>query len=102
MLKLLMILWSLVPTSGSVGCSLKSGRSIEAFSDAGTLTLDSSPDSAVIRTAGHRIELDPTELKVDGHVCALIEESVKSVIVRVEGNRIHFTADGKAVGESLR
>ena len=82
---------------GSTGGTLASGRSVIADSDALALSSVFSADSAMIKTAGHTIDVRPDRLVIDGRVVASIDRKVAEVKVHVIGGTVGFEADGQVV-----
>jgi hypothetical protein len=89
-------------SGGSCGGILATGRAVNAQSDSWYVTSTFSRDTATIKTAGHTIEVGPTDLLVDGQLVTTVDASVKSVDVTVKGSAISFIADGRTVGACPR
>jgi hypothetical protein len=102
MLKLLLILWWMVPSEGGAGCTLASGRSIQATSDSGMVLLNATQDSAIVRLGGHKIDVLTTMIRLDDSTRFPIDKSVDAVTLKSQGNRLIFIADGETVATCLR
>ena len=102
MIKIITILMLSARFSCSASGTLDTGRSVEAVSDAWMVSMECQGDMAIARTAGHKFVITPTELKIDGKLYATIDESVKDVVVKVEGLKIELIADGEVVAERHR
>jgi len=82
---------------GSCGCTLASGRSIDARSDGWSIGMTSTANTATITTSGCTIVVAPAQLQVNGQVWAKIDPAAKSIEVMVEGGEIALVADGAFV-----
>ncbi|MEO7404295.1 MAG: hypothetical protein ABIU95_11560 [Burkholderiales bacterium] len=84
-------------TEGSAGCSLQTGRAISASAHC-FIGVESSKDTATIRTVRHTIIVAPTNVRVDGKVVGQISSATKAVNVRVTWTDIEILADGQPIG----
>lgn len=87
---------------GSAHGTLPTGRRINAYSNAMSLSSTFGFDTATIKTGGKTIVVKPTRLIVDGTVVASINEHVTDIEVRVKRGGIAFVADGKLVPTAPR
>jgi len=79
------------------GATLPTGRSISASADSWNIGLETSGDSATIRTAGRTILVAPTRVFVDGRFVAPIAAAAKAIEVKVNDGQVDVIADGIAV-----
>jgi hypothetical protein len=81
--------------SVSSSTNLRSGRMIQYQIDgwAGYSTQESI-DTTTIKVRGNVIVVSPTQITVDGKVCATIDKNVKTVAIHARNDRITFDADG--------
>jgi len=87
-----------VTQKGSVGCTLPTGREISASAHF-CVGLESTNDTATIRTLRHMIVIAPTSLTVDGRFVGSISAAAKNVDVHVDWSGIRAFADGEPIGE---
>jgi len=81
----------------SAAGTLASGRSVSATGSGWYLSLNTTTDTATIRSPGRTIVVAPTTLQIDGKPVASIAATAKSVSVRIEGSEVAFTADGQPI-----
>jgi hypothetical protein len=79
------------------GPTLPAGRSISANADSLFIGLETSKDSATIRTTWRTVLVEPTRISIDGHFIAAIPATAKDIVVQVHSGDIVLTADGKMI-----
>ena len=89
-------------SGGSAGGTLASGRSVMTYSDSIFLSSELRGDTAIIKTDGKTIVVNPTTLVIDGANVAIIDEEVSAVQVTVKKGVVNFVVDGKTVATTMR
>ena len=84
-------------SEGSATCTLKSGRAVIASAHL-FIGVESSKDTATVRTARHTIIISPTSATVDGRPVGQFSSDAKEVNVRVTWTEIQILVDGKLIG----
>ena len=82
---------------GGVGATLATGRSISASSSAWSLRMNTTRDTAMIETGGHRIVVGPAFVRVDANEPTPIDANAKTIFVQATKNSIAMTADGRSM-----
>jgi hypothetical protein len=95
---LLLFVGLLTFATGSAGCTLASGRSIDVVSNGWSIALSNSADTATIDTAGRNIVVAPNYVQIDGRRIASIDPATKAVEVKVVRGGIAIVGDGQSVG----
>jgi hypothetical protein len=88
--------------SGSAGGTLESGRSVMGYSDAWSVSCQYSKDTATVETGGYEVVVSPGEISVDRNVRIPIDQSIKSVEVKLNRGKLTLVADGDTVAEYRR
>jgi hypothetical protein len=102
MLELLAFIWMSLDMSGSAGGTLESGRSVTGHSDSWSVSCEYSKDTATVETGGYEVVVFPEAISIDGKVRIPIDESIKSVEVKLKRGQLNLVADGNAVAEYRR
>jgi hypothetical protein len=84
-------------THSFVGGTLANGRAITAKADSCYLGLETSGNTAIVRTFRRTIEVTPMLLKVDGLPAGAIPANAKSVNISIERGEVVCLADGKTI-----
>jgi hypothetical protein len=88
---------AVITSEGSTACTLPSGRTIAA--SAGLyVSLETSKDTATIRTLRHTVVVAPTKIIIDGQLLDTIPADTQSVHMRLGWTDYQVVADGVAVG----
>ncbi len=88
---------AVVTGNASVAGTLGSGRLISAGGHTPCIGLETTNNSAIIRTLRHKVDVMSTVVTVDGKFRGSIPASAKSVAVRFEWSGIDVLADGVLV-----
>jgi hypothetical protein len=94
---LLVVAGLLTFATGSAGCTLASGRSIDVVSNGWFITMGFSADTATIDTGGRNIVVAPNYVQVDGRRIASLDPATKAVEVKVARGGITVVGDGQSV-----
>lgn len=84
-------------TSISVGGTLPSGRSITASAKSFTIGIETSGNTAIVRTWGRKVEIAPAKFTIDDQFSGPLPPGAKSVNVHIDGEKVNITADGVPV-----
>jgi hypothetical protein len=95
---LLLFVGLLTFATGSAGCTLASGRSIDVISNGWSIAMSNSADTATIDTGGRNIVVAPNYVQIDGRRIASLDSATKAVEVKVANGGITIVGDGQSVG----
>lgn len=82
---------------GSASCTLETGRDISASAHL-FVSVESTKDTATVRTVQHTIVVAPTKITVDGKQLDTIPPDTKNVQMRVGWTGFEIVADGVTIG----
>lgn len=93
----LVVLITLFGTSVSVGGTLPNGRSVTASAKSFSIGMETSGNTAIVRTWSREVEIAPAQFTIDGQYSGPLPSGAKAVEVRIEGDDVSITADGVPV-----
>jgi hypothetical protein len=97
-----LLAWGLFFGQSSCGATLANGRTINASADCCYIGVESTPDTATIRTFRKTVWVSPTELRVNDCTVEIIPANTKSLDVIIRDGEVSFIADGKPLGFAHR
>jgi hypothetical protein len=84
-------------TSTGVGATLPSGRSVTASTKSWFVGLETSGNTAIVRTSRRTVLIEPTKVVVDGRLFGSIPAGARAINVDMNSDEIVITADGAAI-----
>jgi hypothetical protein len=89
--------WS---TSIASGVTLPNGLAVNASARSIYLGIETSGNTATIRTMRAKVVVEPTKFTIDDQFIGPIPPGAKAVDVNIDGSKVNITADGVPVTPS--